>query len=774
VTLFRLITTCIITLCTTVTLYASIGEWKTYTSKRAIRDITVSNGFIWAATSGGAFIFNSLDSTFKEFTTSEGLRSNTLTSLVETEDGNFFFGSSNGVIQMYSPRSKTWRYDEEIKSRAVNSRINRLRIYGDTLIICSELGVSLFSVSRFRFDGSTYENFGLGNQLKGKARDVVYANGNIFVATENGIAMAAANSINLRDPSMWQVFTNVHGLPSGTVNALSSFKGNVFASTENGIASWNGSSWVTKNGTLGSSFLNFFESRDSLYAFTENSLYKFITEDSLVVVQTFSGFRVTSMGGVNGQFVFGTTEKGIQTNEKNYFPEGPSTNHFFNLTVDANGTLWAATTYDAGSEGLLRYDGFTWRTLIHDNFNDNGTPSYRVNVGSNNTIWLSTWFKGIGVLNSDGALLKVFNDSSTLPSTTNHPNCQPFPFSSSIPLGAVVDRFETTWVASRTPVVKTVIGGRDTAIVGKKILVAFYNNQEVRSIDLFDEDCHKFTGATIDHLGTIWFTNVNFKETTPVSSGDDDNLFFFNPKRRIQGAGANGWGKVTKGDDGLLSVAIHSVTVDLNGDIWVGTDEGINIIFDAANPKRSVAFYAPLTGAKITAIAVDALNNKWVATPQGVYYLSSDGTSILEKYTVENTGGKLIANDVKSVAVDGKSGTVYFGTDDGLSSLKISAVTPRETFSELVFVPNPFSVPNAKPLEIRGLVKNSIIKILSVDGMLVRQLDVSSSQSPGGGIALWDGKDKIGNLASSGVYFVVASDEQGNKVAVGKLAVIRK
>jgi len=76
-----------------------------------------------------------------------------------------------------------------------------------------------------------------------------------------------------------------------------------------------------------------------------------------------------------------------------------------------------------------------------------------------------------------------------------------------------------------------------------------------------------------------------------------------------------------------------------------------------------------LPGTVVNCIAVDALNQKWVGTSDGVIVLSPDGIQQVATYTVASTNGKLIDNDVKSIAIDGGTGTVYFGTLSGLASL---------------------------------------------------------------------------------------------------------
>ncbi len=222
---------------------------------------------------------------------------------------------------------------------------------------------------------------------------------------------------------------------------------------------------------------------------------------------------------------------------------------------------------------------------------------------------------------------------------------------------------------------------------------------------------------------------------------------------------------------GLPSDVVTTIVVDKENSLWVGTDKGIGIILDPSAPTRSgaVAIYKPLYGLVVNTIAVDPLNQKWVGTSAGVFLLSPDGTQQLASYTVENTGGKLIDNDVKSIGVDEKTGTIYFGTNDGLASLTTSAAAPKTSFDGgLRVYPNPYYVPGSVPLTVDGLVENSTIKILTTDGVLVNEVP-----TPGGRLGYWDGTDLKGNPVASGIYIISAYSESG-ATANGKVAVIHK
>jgi streptogramin lyase len=222
--------------------------------------------------------------------------------------------------------------------------------------------------------------------------------------------------------------------------------------------------------------------------------------------------------------------------------------------------------------------------------------------------------------------------------------------------------------------------------------------------------------------------------------------------------------------NGLPSDNASTIVVDRDNEIWVGTDRGVAIILDPSNPLRTngIATYRPANGLTVNAIAVDPLNQKWVATTEGVILYSPDGTQALASYTVESTSGKLIDNNVKSIAIDPGTGTVYFGTTGGLASLSTPAVAPKAEFDKLSVYPNPYLVPNGTPLTVDGLVANAGMKILTIDGRLVREI-----KTPGGRVGFWDGKDDQGNVVASGVYLIVGFTEDGSQAGAGKVAVIR-
>jgi len=214
---------------------------------------------------------------------------------------------------------------------------------------------------------------------------------------------------------------------------------------------------------------------------------------------------------------------------------------------------------------------------------------------------------------------------------------------------------------------------------------------------------------------------------------------------------------------------VYTVFTDNDGNVCVGTELGLMIITDTRFPKTRNFKPFSTRGQAIQAIAVDALNNKWLGTKDGVIVLNPDGSQVLAQYSSASTNGLLLSDNIRSIVIDQERGIVYIGTESGLSTLAIAAITPSRTTAELEIAPNPFIFPRASGITIRNLVASSTIKILTADGTTVKEFTAQ-----GGGRAFWDGRNSAGAMVASGIYFIIAYADNGEQIATGKLAVVRE
>ena len=218
---------------------------------------------------------------------------------------------------------------------------------------------------------------------------------------------------------------------------------------------------------------------------------------------------------------------------------------------------------------------------------------------------------------------------------------------------------------------------------------------------------------------------------------------------------------------------------DKNGLIWVGTDDG-PIYFAAADEvRRGVcnriisadqyeSGYRPLEGIRITSIAVDGGNRKWMGSRgSGVFVIDqSAGSEIhITNFTAENSF--LLSNIVNSIAINGQTGEVFIGTDKGLCSYQSEAIEPEPEYSNVYAFPNPVRPASSSQVVITGLMQNSTVKITDLAGHLIQQ-GISM-----GGQYLWNCADRYGTVVKAGIYLVFASTPEGNQGVVTKIMVIK-
>lgn len=233
------------------------------------------------------------------------------------------------------------------------------------------------------------------------------------------------------------------------------------------------------------------------------------------------------------------------------------------------------------------------------------------------------------------------------------------------------------------------------------------------------------------------------------------------------------------GRGGLPTNEVQCITEDLDGEIWVGTTDGVAVFyspFDALTDNFSDArrilvqqngiYQYLLEGQVVGTIAVDGANRKWIGTlGAGVFLMSEDGTEQIQRFTVENS--PLLSNHINDIVIDSKTGEVFIATGEGIVSF-ISDATggARENNCTSVY-PNPVRENYTGPISITGLLRDSQIRITDSRGNLIFKT-VSN-----GGTAIWDGKNTDGQRVATGVYFALSSDIEGTSTCVSKILVVK-
>jgi ligand-binding sensor domain-containing protein len=724
-----------------------VTNWKIFTDMKNVADVAFSGETIWAATDGGAFKHSIIDSSYQTFTNAEGLTGVSLTGLMVDNSGRKWFGSKNGVIDIYNEDEASFSVIIDIaNSNQINKSINYLNITTDTIIVSTDFGVSLIDGSTLLFL-DTFSKFGdFTANTKVNHADKL---GLFFISTDEGVAIQKAGSTNLSAPESWDTYTTADGLSSNKAVKIVNYRDTIVAATDNGLASFDGTRWFPFIQAFNNNPISdVVASGDSLLILSENVIYIYHNRNLFEQYKSdYPTYRISINHslGIAGASSNGVLHLNTEASSSYLIPNGPAANQFPSISVDNTGKLWSASGRDGTGVGFYTYDKVKW-----DNYNVENTPEiphndvYRAYTSPDNFGYLGTW--GYGFIETDSETFKVYNRANS--GMIGIPDNQDF----LVITGFGTDSRNNLWVLNMWAADRRTLSMLTPDSIWYHFRIPVAQNQTLR-------EQHNLA---VDAFDTKWYSSADASKR---------GVFYFNEMKTYDDDSDDRSGFITT-LDGLANAEVRSVTVDKRGEVWVGTGLGVTVISNtnsitSGGSTLRISNVFALRQQSVNDIAVDPLNQKWVGTNQGLLLVNSDGSRLLAAYDSKNS--PLLSDRIISVAVDENAGIVYAGTENSLTSFETPFIRPKETFDELFIYPNPYIVNDGSNfVTIDGLIANSEIKILTISGKLV-----SEFSSPGGRTAHWDGRDVEGNLVNSGIYIVVAYDAEGNSAVTGKVAVLR-
>ncbi len=722
-----------------------LTNWQNYTDMKQITSIHALKEGIWAASNGGAFYYDAANLKYLKLLKTDGLFSTPLNAIGIDNDGKVWLGGTDGSLNVYSVSSSSVRNILDIyNSDRVNRQINEIKVWGDTVLVSSQFGLSLINSKTLEFI-DTYFKFG---NLPSNIRVVsTFKDNLIYVCTEFGIAVQKSGAINLSAPESWNIYNTSNGLPSNVVRKVVLFENSIIAATDKGLSKFNGTSWQSYLPSFNNvNVLDIIVKNDSLIISHGGSVSVYYQGNLNTIFSSTIAINKLSISKLG---LFATSPKGIIKIESGstitaLYPNGPEANQFPSISVDNNGVLWSASGKDNRGVGFYNYNGKEWTT-----FNTSNAPlpynDYHLTYcASDNTAYIGSW--GFGFARIRNNKLDIFQHTN-MPLQGIQEN-----LAFIVTTGFANDSKGNLWILTYAAADRKPLAMLTKDSTWYTFSIPAEANQYVRL----------HFNLAIDRYDTKWFCSQDAGKT---------GLLYFNENKTPDNPNDDYSGFLTK-NNGLNDNTVNCIVTDQRGDLWIGTSLGVNIITNpnsvlSNNPSIKMTSVFSLRQQTINCIAVDPLNQKWIGTNQGLLLVNADGSQLLATYNSKNS--PLLDDVIRSLAIDQNKGRVYVGTDAGLISFETPFVKPLESFSELLVFPNPLKLDeNFNLLTIDGLVRDSEIKILNINGKLVNQFP-----SPGGRVAYWDGRDSNGKLVNSGVYIIVAFDKDGNNVAKSKVAVLR-
>lgn len=260
--------------------------------------------------------------------------------------------------------------------------------------------------------------------------------------------------------------------------------------------------------------------------------------------------------------------------------------------------------------------------------------------------------------------------------------------------------------------------------------------------------------VAVDRNGYKWFVVAFNGGVLVYDSGSD-----------IDSPGDDRYRLITSSNSVMPTNNVNCIAVDLEGDVWIGTQQGTvsfecgSNVFDAAcKGSRRIVNVDGFNGylfenEEIRTIAVDGANRKWFGTATGVFVQSASGETQEAHFT--STNSPLFDNTINDIAINHLTGEVWIGTAKGLISYRGEATQGNKINSSNAYAyPNPVQPGYDGPIAIYGLARDANVKITDVSGQLVYEGKAL------GGQAVWDGRDYLGRRAASGVYLVFATSSE--------------
>ena len=131
---------------------------------------------------------------------------------------------------------------------------------------------------------------------------------------------------------------------------------------------------------------------------------------------------------------------------------------------------------------------------------------------------------------------------------------------------------------------------------------------------------------------------------------------------------------------------------------------------------------------------------------------------------IEDSGWKPSKDEQKE-----RTGVMIGSGIGGLRTIEQGAILVQEKGPRRL---SPFFIPSNHQMTVDGLLYNSSMKIMTLDGLVIRDIN-SNGISVDGDQLTWDGKNNSGEYVSSGVYLLAITNNAG-KNTFSKITVIKK
>ncbi len=580
-----------------------------------------SRGYIWFGTQGGGL--SRFDGNkFENFSTKNGLPSNYIQAIYEDINRQIWVSTKRGICRFTGRRFEPILQGADVVTNAWAF----VQKNDSTLWVGTRTGILAYSHTQDTLLGAN-----TSPQLRKSPVNQFFSTPEgLWIATDDGAWLTGKKTEWFSSPgdkqiqgitadtagNIWLIAFDgsVKIIDKNTLQPIRQFKEEKLAKTQCAYTAPDGKIWV---GTQKNGIAIYMPEDSAWVSVSEREGLTHPHVRSILSDKWDNIWIATSGGGVTkylGQFF-------IHFNENS----GLHGNRIYALHKTADDRIW----YSASTNGLGTYNGQRFQKSERDSAYID-VKSRAIFQDSRQRLWIGTQQKGIVILDTiDSLSYRLMTTDDGLPSNWIHSIAE--------------DEIGDIWVATQTQGIARIIEVDSSFTYIKKY------GQE----DGLDE--LKITTLCSDNNRRIWFATRSGK-VGYFEQGELVNIYDQN--------------------NGLPNVAIRSIAFDSLGYTWIGTaGDGIFTL----NPEAETAVFEPLksedglTSDNIYVLIFDKQGNLWAGSENGLDKITLNETgTVLDVQHYGRNEGFLGIETCQNSAISDHEGNLWFGTMNGLTKHTLS------------------------------------------------------------------------------------------------------
>lgn len=750
----------------------TMQQWKTHFAYTDIADLQMAENTVYALSEGSLCSISKNDESLYYYSKLNGLNGSAIHCIAyDTYTRTLLIAYENGLIDLLHADGTLHPVaDLYLKQMSTPKLVQAVTFRQGTAYLAMPFGILALNMRKQEISDTYY----IGPNGTDLSIQSIVIIGDTIIAANGATLYRASLNDNIVDYALWQT-----SMAPGEVMQLAEMNGELYILAD---------STLYRNGTpvpTEAKISSLIVHDKRLHGIADDSrIYEYDVSASAWKEKTHLAQHKAHCVIPDGQTYWLGTANGVlhiaaDHSVQQYEPDGPSSNMPYAMTTYGNrlwavpGGRWAASFLREGQ--IMYYNGSQWDNLTYKKICDRmGSVLSLYDIGhvavdpaDPDHFYASTFGTGLLEFRPDGTAKRFNHGNSPLVSLLNNNLRYRYCRVDAIAFDAERNLWLTNTgdIATNIHIIDPQGGWHSFNLFngGQRIVL---NTVSKILVDSRNQD-YKWIASARDAASLILLNDNG----TPYSSYDDRVI-----------------SRQTFIDQDKKSITLdrlNTIAQDHNGDLWLGTGEGILVIDAATNMFQSnacrrmkisrhdgtnLADYL-LGTEQINAIVFAGGNRIWIGTDaSGVYLVhmvTKEGIyepEILAHFTSANS--PMPSDCVLSIALNEENGEVYIGTAKGLVSYRGDATLPSEDFKEAYIYPNPVRPNYEGTITVNGLMDNTTVYIADAAGNVVCRTHSN------GGTAVWDGKTQSGKKAHSGVYTVYCNTADGKNHTVLKVLIM--